>query len=614
MSWFTSIFIALVTGAAGAAAAGYVAALAVHWYRIPAREGGSGYFIVLMGLIGLVVGVIAGLVVSRRVAGGAQPGFFKALGYSLLPVLGTIAVIGGAARLRADVPPRLDGEELLLAVEVRWPEGHATSPAEEPGEWRLRLAASSGHVSRINKKGPLWKEDAHLVDGRWVVPGAVEIFTARGDRILDVLPDGVIANGFVIPLPAYPGEKALQWSDWYPHARPGEPPLPDGHTYRFKVVPRSQPIRADAFGPFEIRTIAESFDTRAWGDQPATWSAAARFAILYRGQPVVIERRGAVKDPDTVEDPNARYERADAVATIPGPRPALLVQVDAPYTTGHAYLLVDDGGRLSIEYVAYGEHALDMPPLTADTAVFEAHRGKHAPRGRIDRTTYARGGLYLFNGAVLDTRSLAVRRFAAHRNAASLDSVPPLALSPDERSFVRVDVAAGSSDAYVLAVTDTLTRETYALPIDQARTRFAAPDRLDPAWVAHYFRWDRDAGGVDRLVAREGVAPLPYRGILTSDGSGYREYRIQPARESLRGALVEFLAAEFKGDRQPAEAGAYAHEVRIDGRAVSVAYDTGDHHVGVFMDRGGDSQLVAAIAERFDAAVASGAYDRHFMQ
>ena len=614
MSWFTSIFVALLTGIAGAAASGYVAALAVDWYRISAREGGSGYFIVLLGLVGLVVGLILGLVVSRKVAGGADPGFLKGLGYSLLSMLGTVAVIGGVARLQADVPPRLDGEELLLAVEVRWPEGHAKSPADEPGEWLLRLSASSGRTIRMHKEGPLWKEDAHVVDGRWVVPGAVEVFTARGERILDVVPDGVIKSGFIIPLPAYPGTRELQWSDWFPHARAGEPPLPDGHTYRFKVVPRSQPIRAEAFGPFEIRTIAESFDMRAWGNQPTTWSAAAKFAILYRGQPVAIERKGAAKDPDTVEDANARYERADAVATIPGSRPALLVQVDAPYTTGHAYLLVDDGGRLSVEYVAYGEHALDMPPLTADVAVFDASRGRSAPRGRIDRATYARGGLYLFNGAVLDTRSLAVRRFAAHRNAASLDAVPPLALSPDERSFVRLDLAAGSSDVYVLAVTDTVTRETYALPIDQARMRFAAPDLLDPAWVAHYFRWDRGAGGVDRLVVREGVAPLPYRGMLTRDGSGYREYRIQPARESLRDALVEFLAAEFKGERQPAEAGAYAHEVRIDGRAVRVAYDSDDHHVGVFMERGGDSQLVATIAERFDAAVASGAYDRHFMQ
>ena len=352
MSWFTSIVVALLTAIAGAVASGYVAGLAVDWYRVSSREGGSGYFIIALGLLGVIVGLILGLVVSRKVAGGAAPGFFKALGFSLLAVLGTVAVIGGVGRLQADVPPKLHGEELLLAVDVRWPEGHAKSPADEPGEWLLRLSASSGHTSRVHKQGPLWKQDARRVDGRWVVPGAVEIFTARGDRILDVVPDGVIRNGFIIALPAYPGEKQLQWSDWFPHARSGEPPLPNGHTYRFRVVPRNQPIRTEVFGPFEIQTIADSFDEYTSDNQPTTYAADAKFAIRYRGQPVVIERKGAAKDADTLEDANARHEGADAVAMLPGPKPALLVQVDAPHATGHAYLLVDEGDRLRIEYVA----------------------------------------------------------------------------------------------------------------------------------------------------------------------------------------------------------------------------------------------------------------------
>ena len=84
--------------------------------------------------------------------------------------------------------------------------------------------------------------------------------------------------------------------------------------------------------------------------------------------------------------------------------------------------------------------------------------------------------------------------------------------------------------------------------------------------------------------------------------------------ESLRAALVEFLVAEFKGELLPTRADAYALEVRIDGRVVHIGYSSDDHHVGVFMDRGGDSQHVATIAGKFDGALATGAYDRHFMQ
>jgi hypothetical protein len=99
---------------------------------------------------------------------------------------------------------------------------------------------------------------------------------------------------------------------------------------------------------------------------------------------------------------------------------------------------------------------------------------------------------------------------------------------------------------------------------------------------------------------------------VTSDGTGYREYRVAPAQESLRAALIDFLVLEFDGERQPAEPDAYAHEVRIGDAVVHVGYDEGDHHVGVWMDRGVDSALVATIAARFDAGLATGRYDASF--
>ena len=34
--------------------------------------------------------------------------------------------------------------------------------------------------------GPLWIDDLRREDGRWIVPGVVEIFTSRGKKIVDV--------------------------------------------------------------------------------------------------------------------------------------------------------------------------------------------------------------------------------------------------------------------------------------------------------------------------------------------------------------------------------------------------------------------------------------------
>ena len=140
MSWLSTIFIALITGAVGLFLSGYVASLAVSWYRISSFEGGSGYFVVLTAIGGMVFGLVLGVVVSRVVAMTANPGFLKGLGWSLLCMLLTVTTVGGSSRLKADIPPTIDGEELMLQFIAAWPNYEAMvrriprrrSYAEEP--------------------------------------------------------------------------------------------------------------------------------------------------------------------------------------------------------------------------------------------------------------------------------------------------------------------------------------------------------------------------------------------------------------------------------------------------------------------------------------------------
>lgn len=610
MSWLASILVALVTAVAGAFACGYVAALAVDWYHVSSFEGGSGYVIAGIGLLGAVVGLILGLIVSRVVARRAKPGFLKALGLSQLLLLGLVSIAGGAARLLADVPPTIDGEELMLAVEVRWPQGHAGPQAGDPREWSLRLSATSGRTMRVSKMGPLWKEDARQVEGRWVVPGAVEVFTSRGDRVLDLLPEGLSDRGFIVPLPAYPGKDYVQWSEWGPHARAGAPPLPDGVTYRFKVVPRSQPVRRETVGPFEISTIARSFSFVTWGTDPAPYEADAQFQIRYRGRPVVIEYQpDAAAAGDTAP---ARFDRAKAVAVLPGPTPSLLVHVMSGYNDGHYYLLAADGERLRVEHVATGPPRFDASLLTSDADLFTRAKDLPPLTGRVDRRLFAGSGMFLVGGAVLDTTHLTVRRFSARPKAIVNTDLPPVSLSPDGRSFAQIGFDQQSSDLRVLHVTDTVTGETYVVPIDAAFTRLADIYAVDPAWVAHYFAWERGPDQVDRLVVRKDAKPLPYRGKLSTERDGYREYRLQMAGRPVVEALVEFLKTEFKAEMKTRGDETSGYELRIGGRVVNVTSQEDARVLSVWMERGTDTHLVADIARRFDEALATGKYDALF--
>ena len=131
MSWLASFLVALLAAAIGLVLGGVIAAGAVSWYRISSFEGASGYFVVGMALLGFVAAFVIGLVASRIVAASAHPGAWRAIGWSQLTVIGIAAIVAGIARFSADVPPKLNGEELLLAVEIRWPATQTASPATD---------------------------------------------------------------------------------------------------------------------------------------------------------------------------------------------------------------------------------------------------------------------------------------------------------------------------------------------------------------------------------------------------------------------------------------------------------------------------------------------------
>jgi len=599
MGWPGSIFIGVVTSAAATVLAGLVAILAVDWYQITGREGASGYFVAAIALLGLVAGLLIGIVVARIVAGRPSPGFLKALGMSLGIVVGLAGAAAALARSFADVPPRIDGEPLLLAVEVRWPAGQRQSPASDPGEGFLTLGSVDrlSHTQRASTRGPLWKEDARLVDGRWIAPGAVEVFTSRGLRSLDVAIDTTSLGGFIVPLPARPGKRDLEWSGWLPESIGDGRPWPDDKlSYRYRAQRISQPIRLETFGSFEIATIASNFYDAAVDGKAVLW-ATAEFAIRYQGKPI----------PTGANQPT--IERADAVATIPGPVPGLLVHEFDPANPGPTYLVVGGGDQARVERLA--DYQASAVLLTSDTRAFHAARRRPLRRGWIDRETLAQPAVFLVGSNVVDTRRMIVRHFSAEADVTGVPAVPPLGLSPDERSFVTFGLTEHSDDHPALVVTDAVGDTAYVLPIDPARMRYATLEVLDPAWVGHHFAWQR-VGGVDRLLVRTGFVPLPYHGALSGEGDG-ESYRLEPAGEPLRSALLEFLIRQFHAESLPSEPDAYERSVRIDGRIVKVASSSSFNYVAVSMERGAsDHRLLAAIAKGFDAELATGKHDGLF--
>ena len=599
MSWLASGVVALATAAFGLVLGGYVASLAVAWYRVSSFEGGSGYFVVAWALLGFVVGLVLGLVMSRVVAGSLHLGVWKTLLASQTAMATLALIVGGVARLAADVPPTLDGQRLLLAVELRWPAAAQTSPATDTTPRRLRLYSVSGRTARDSRDGALWMEDARREDDRWVVPGAVAVYTSRGDRLLTIepLPEG--ATGFMVPLPAHPKRAQLAWSDWMPHAS-------DGFALRFRVLPVNQPVRVQTFGPWTIATLADGFYDYETSDGFRALAASARFLIEHRGVRITIDGTSEYADGQRV-----RFDRAEAVALLPGAPDALLVHAATDLESGPIYLVETRGDHVRLELVSGALPLGDVPPVTNDTARF--HRARHARGvpGVIDRTTFAEPGVYYFHDALLTTQPPSVRRFSTPSDVTLDPNVRPLGISPDGRTIARLGFAEDGASR-VIVTTDVGTGASGIVPIDAARTRLGAVAALDPAWLQHYYEWRRagDAGHV--LAGREGVAPLPYRGTLTTSSGAPREYYVEPAGRPLFDALVAFLRDEMGATRTAEDEAALGHRMTVEGQHVNVIHDESAHRVGIYVDRDADSKLVVKIGERFDGALATGKYDALF--
>jgi hypothetical protein len=210
--------------------------------------------------------------------------------------------------------------------------------------------------------------------------------------------------------------------------------------------------------------------------------------------------------------------------------------------------------------------------------------------------------------SVLDSRRLAVHPYKFPEGFATFPSTPPLGISPDEHSFVRIGSSYNENQTSI-AVVDFVGQRSYMLPVDEARMRYATPDLIDPAWLMHHFAWQKGTDGIDSLVERKGFVPMPYHFRFT----GTSGYWLEPAREPLRDAVIEFIVSEFKGERVPVESYAYEYPVKIGGDTINVAYGSSGHYVSVSLPRDGkDTKLLESIVHRFDAALATGKYDAMF--
>jgi hypothetical protein len=234
MSWIVSLLAAVLCGAAGLVLAGFIANACVTWYHISSFEGGSGYFVVFMAMFGGMVGFVTGIVANRVVA--ARGG--QAAAGILIP-LGVVAALASLVTLFAwlagDVPPRLRGDRVNLVLEVRAPDGWKPSNRIRAGSnWVTLSSIGTGGARRHSMGDPIDWAAARNEGGTWIIPAETRVFTTTGQRLVTITLGGDDVASFLVPLPARPGSKHEEWSDWLPR-EDDDSTAGSGFSYRFRV-------------------------------------------------------------------------------------------------------------------------------------------------------------------------------------------------------------------------------------------------------------------------------------------------------------------------------------------------------------------------------------------
>jgi hypothetical protein len=363
----------------------------------------------------------------------------------------------------------------------------------------------------------------------------------------------------------------------------------------------SNPDRAETVGSFEIVTHSRR--------NKSGEGTTEHFSVRWKGEELTFTGTQGMfgHGPRT-------YRAANAVVTFPTPQPAFVVNVGDPLTGTFFFLVREVGGRAKAE------------PLGPDELIFadwiDPPRGDTVTvREYPMRRTHLAGGTLLLLGRwiVLDTRTLRSYGLRPHGGAQPISVVPPGTLSPDRRSFARP--ASGPDRAPLLLVHTYAAGVSYTLPIDRRVMRFTDLGEIDRGWLDHHFQWRSVDGGPERLVPREGVAPLPYhvRRYLKDDTPSFE---ILPVKPEMKDTLIAFLQREMDAvvlfrDEPRAPGERSDASLRIEEEVVFVRFLSpwsagGDPRVVVLAQTGAAPDLVTRIADRFDAELRTGRHDALF--
>ncbi|AMV33384.1 hypothetical protein VN12_14760 [Pirellula sp. SH-Sr6A] len=221
MSWLTTVLVGILGSMVGGGGMFGIALLCVKWYRISSFEGGSGYFVIgltLLGaLCGLIVSMIAGRIAHHTFSTHWSSQWVASLaaeGVILLLVL--LAAYSGVDRI-----PELDGQPIDVIWEIRLPRdtNELFLPPGPPASWeeehlRLEFVSVSNHKSRGWELARFDRDLFRLENEQWILVAKVPLFTSKGEFCVNLTLGGR-DDGFWPAMKPVPTAASFEWSNWF---------------------------------------------------------------------------------------------------------------------------------------------------------------------------------------------------------------------------------------------------------------------------------------------------------------------------------------------------------------------------------------------------------------
>jgi hypothetical protein len=393
--------------------------------------------------------------------------------------------------------------------------------------------------------------------------------------------------------------------------------------------------RAAFFEPIPQVEQVENFTLLTYANEYTEWHNVV-YGVHYHGEPIQIEGNTT--------------QRFNAITTVALPSPkrasALIMNADVAEES-RFYLVYEEAGQAKTLPLCASARLAPVDWL--DQPVGDA---EYRSRDWYTQRQSLTGGRWLLLGddCVLDLQTLTLYPVdlpSPHgdADALTLDGAHlPVALSPDQQSFVRVGWLDVHTPAYTslgevlhLIVYNFVENVTYTVPVNRQQMRYSRlpggpdqPDDINAAWLDHHFQWQRTAAGYDRLVARPAFTPWPLRGWRFGTGADMN-YRLEPVKAEMFDKLAEFLEQEFQAQRlttDPSdesgdESGSIYTTIdfQLGEQQVAISYSRDEYstpHLSLWQSSSTldgklpDDTLIEEISRRFDDLLKTGDYDAFF--